>query len=320
MGRFILLPDAEASVEIDPRVTTREQLALLRDLGFNRLSIGAQDFTREVQSAIGRGQSLEVTRAVVDEARRLGFGAINLDLVYGLPRQTEERWARTLAAAVALAPDRLAVYSFAYVPGLRPQQRRLPLAELATGGEKLQRLLMAHATLTEAGYQAIGMDHFARAEDELAKAQARGGLGRNFQGYTVRAAEDVVALGATAISDLGGALFAQNAHDLRAYGAAVQQGRLATARGLALTDDDRRRRAVIARLMCDFRVPLSVEERAHFAPELEALAPLARDGLVEVGAAGLEVTPLGRLFVRNVAMVFDAHLAAGGPTAASRTV
>jgi oxygen-independent coproporphyrinogen-3 oxidase len=317
---FVIEPGAEVAIEIDPRVTRPAQLALLRRLGFNRLSLGVQDFAQDVQRAIGRRQSRERTAAVAHQARAFGYAGMNFDLVYGLPHQTADTWAETLDTAIALGPDRFAIYSFAYVPALRPAQRRLPLAEMATGPAKLALLLQAHERLEAAGYVAIGMDHFARASDELAVAQRRGDLHRNFQGYTVKSAEDVVAFGATAISDLGGGLYAQNHRELARYHAAIASGRLATVRGAALTDDDRRRRAVIAALMCNLQVALDAEAQAYFAPELEALAPLERDGLVRVSGGVVSVTPVGRFFVRNVAMAFDAATAATSGLAAAATV
>jgi oxygen-independent coproporphyrinogen-3 oxidase len=282
--------------------------------------MGVQDLDPAVQRAIGRHQDVEATRAFVAAARALGFAQVNFDLIYGLPLQTPESWRRTLALVAELAPDRIAAYSFAYMPALRRQQSKLRVFDMATGPAKLRLLLDAQSALGEAGYRAIGMDHFARPQDELALAQARGGLQRNFQGYTVKAARDVVALGASAISDLGGRLYAQNARDLPAYYQAIEGGRLATARGQHLDQDDRRRRALIESLMCNFRVDLGAADRAAFTPELKALAPLQADGLVQLSDGRITVTPLGRLFVRNVAMVFDARRVAGGLQQASRTV
>jgi oxygen-independent coproporphyrinogen-3 oxidase len=319
-NHFAIEPAAEVAVEIDPRVTRPAQLALLRQLGFNRISVGVQDFDQEVQRAIGRRQSRGRTASVVDEARRRGFAGINFDLVYGLPFQTPATWADTLDAAIAMGPDRFAIYSFAYVPVLRPEQRRLPLAAMSTGAAKLQLLLMAHERLERAGYVAIGMDHFARREDELARAQRSGTLHRNFQGYTVKSADDVVAVGATAISDLGGALYAQNVRELDRYHEAVLTGRLATVRGAALDAEDRRRRTVIARLMCDLMVELDGDASRAFAVDGDALAPLVRDGLVSVSGGRITVTELGRFFLRNIAIVFDPAATASPGQAASATV
>jgi oxygen-independent coproporphyrinogen-3 oxidase len=317
--RFDVLPGAEVAIEVDPRVTTRAQIARLGALGFGRISLGVQDLDPVVQAAIGRRQSLAETRATIEAARASGFAAVNLDLVYGLPHQTPDTWARTLDEVVALAPDRLALYSFAYVPAQRPHQRRLPIAALPAGGEKLALFLQARRALLGAGFSAIGFDHFARGQDELARAEAAGTLHRNFQGYTVKAAPDVVAIGVTAISDLGD-LYAQSVRTLPRYYAALDAGRLPTVRGIALTDDDRRRREVITALLCRFSVDLGEAGRARFAAELEALRDHERDGLVRMGGGRLEVTPVGRLFARNVASVFDAHLGHAPGVPLSRAV
>lgn len=318
--RFTLLPGAEVAVEIDPVVTRESQLRLLRQLGFNRLSLGVQDFDPQVQEAVHRVQSPERTRDVLDLARSLGYGGVNFDLIYGLPYQTLATWERTMERVVALRPDRLAIYSFAFVPEVRPHQKRLPVAALPTGEDKLGLFLLAYRMLTAAGYHAIGMDHFALPEDELALAQERRSLWRNFQGYTVKAAGDVLALGVTGISDVQGA-FAQTTRPLSHYYEAVSAGRFATERGVRLTDDDQRRRALITQLMCNFWVDLRghsgvAPNRLHeepcdqdyFAPELAQLDGFRADGLLRLADGQLEVTPLGRLFVRNIAMVFDAYL------------
>jgi oxygen-independent coproporphyrinogen-3 oxidase len=279
-----------------------------------------QDFDPVVQRAVRRIQSVEETRAMIDYARQLGYGSINLDLIYGLPHQTPETFRRTIAQIVELGPDRVALFSFAYVPSMKPHQRRLPIAAIPSGPAKFELYRAAHDRLVDAGYRAIGMDHFALPGDELARAQERGELWRDFQGYTTLRAADTVAVGMTGISDVGGA-YAQNEHVLSTYEAAVDSGRLATQRGCFLSDDDRRRRAAITSLMCNFRLPLDEDARRSYAPELAALAPLVDDGLVELAPDAVAVTPLGRPFVRNVAMVFDAYLRRGGARAAfSRTV
>ncbi len=307
-SRFALTGDAEVSVEIDPVVTSQDQLALLGRLGFNRLSMGVQDLSPEVQQAVHRIQTVEKTRAVLTEARRLGFGSVNFDLIYGLPNQTPERWSRTLAQIVELRPDRLAVYSFAYVPELRAHQRKLDASAIPTGPAKLELFRMAYDAFGSAGYRPIGMDHFALPHDELVVAQAARRLTRNFQGYTVKAAAgDVVAFGATGISDLTGA-FAQNVRPLPKYYSAVSAGRFATERGIALSDDDRRRRAVIMQLMCNFWVDLGPDGARDFAGEIEALRTHEREGLLSIDGTAIELTPVGRVFVRNVAMIFDAYL------------
>lgn len=305
--RFTPLPDAEVAIEVHPALTTPGQLSLLRQLGFNRVSMGLQDFDPRVQQTTNRIQTPAQTRALLEHARTLGFSGVNFDLIYGLPHQDAERWARTLETVLAMRPDRLAVYSFAYMPEVLKHQRRMPADALPGVRTKLDLFRAAYEGFVQAGYRPIGMDHFAVPEDELARAQAERRLGRNFQGYTVKAASDVVALGSTGISDVGGA-YAQNVRPLPHYSARVAEGRLATERGIVLTDDDRRRRAVITQLMCNFWTDLGDEGARDFAPELERLRSFEDDGLVVRTGSQLELTPLGRLFVRNVAMVFDAHL------------
>jgi oxygen-independent coproporphyrinogen-3 oxidase len=289
-------------------VTRPEQLALLARAGFNRLSMGVQDFDPAVQRAVNRIQSVEETRAMVVEARALGFQSVNFDLIYGLPRQTPDSWQRTLEQVVALRPDRIAAFSFAYVPEAKPHQRRLPAADIPHGRAKLELFLLAHRTLAGAGYRAIGMDHFALEGDELARAQDRGELWRDFQGYTTQRATDTVAFGVTGISDVGGA-YAQSIRSLHDYEQRVTADRLPTVRGLELTADDLTRRRLITELMCNFRVDLGDGAATSFAAELPALRALERDGLIHLRGTRIDVTPLGRLFVRNVAMALDAHLA-----------
>jgi len=317
--RFRVAPDAEVSIEVHPALTTPGQLTLLRSLGFNRVSMGLQDFDARVQQVTNRIQSAEETRALLEHARLLGFKGVNFDLIYGLPHQEAAGWARTLETVLSMRPDRLAVYSFAFMPEVLKHQRRMPAEAIPGGRTKLELFRAAYAAFVDAGYRPIGMDHFAVPEDELARAQAERRLGRNFQGYTVQAASDVVALGSTGISDVGGA-YAQNVRALPRYYERVSQGCLATERGLALTEDDQRRRAVITRLMCNFWVDLGPDATGYFAPELERLRAFEDDGLVTRTGTQLELTPLGRLFVRNVAMVFDAYLAGAERPRFSRTV
>ena len=313
------LPDAEVAIEVHPALTTRTQLSLLRQLGFNRVSMGLQDFDPKVQEVTHRLQSFEQTRALLEHARGLGFSGVNFDLIYGLPYQNPETWERTLRQVLSLRPDRLAVYSFAFIPEVLKHQRRMPAEALPDARTKLGLFRSAWASFVDAGYHPIGMDHFAVPEDELSLAQQRRALGRNFQGYTVKAASDVVALGATGISDVGGA-YAQNVRALPYYYERVREGRFATERGFRLSDDDRRRRAIITQLMCNFWVDLGEDATRDFAPELERLQPLEDDGLVRRDGGQLEVTPLGRLFVRNVAMVFDSYLRRAERPRFSRTV
>ncbi len=308
--RFTLAPGAEVAIEVDPVVTTRGQIDLLRKLGFNRMSLGVQDLDPTVQQAIDRVQSVEETRATLEHARALGFSGINFDLIYGLPFQTRETWARTLAQVLEMRPDRLAVYSFAHVPDVRPNQRRLPINGIPQGAEKLALFRMAWEAFMNAGYQQIGMDHFAAPTDELAQAQSRRALGRNFQGYTVQSANEVVAFGTSAISDIGG-IYAQNPHSLPHYQDAVAAGNLAVDRGIRLSEDDVLRRGIISQLMCNFYVDLSA------VPGLDAefarLADLEKEGFLTLRGRTIELTPLGRIFVRNVATVFDAHLPQQAP-------
>jgi oxygen-independent coproporphyrinogen-3 oxidase len=321
---------AEVAIEIDPRVTTREQLATLRSLGFNRLSMGVQDFTSEVQEAIGRRQSLELTRSLFDFARQIGFDSINLDLVYGLPRQTLATFARTLDSIIALQPDRVAVYSYAHVPWLRPHQKRIDAAALPQAELKAGLIGAAVDAFGDAGYAAIGMDHFAKPDDELAVAAHERRLHRNFMGYTTHPAPDMLAAGVSAIGDVSGA-YTQNTKKLSRYYAALDAGRFPIERGYALLPDDHVRRHVIMELMCNFRLErapacelFDVDFDSYFARELEELqAPggPVDDGLLVISPEALEVTSRGRIFVRNICMAFDAYLA--GPSqqsAFSRTI
>jgi oxygen-independent coproporphyrinogen-3 oxidase len=312
--RFAFDPDAEAAIEVDPRVTTTEHLDTLRELGFNRLSVGVQDFTTDVQEAIGRRQTFEQTVALVDRARALGFRSVNLDLIYGLPLQTAATFRETLDLVAGIRPERLAIYSYAHVPWLKGHQRKIPEAQLPAPSTKLELLVTAVTRLTAAGYVSIGMDHFAVPEDELARAAREGTLWRNFMGYTVRRGSDLVACGMTGIGDIDGTFF-QNRRKLHEYERAVEAEGLAVERGYAPTPDDRLRRHVITALMCDFRVRREDVERRFgirfdeaFARELEELRPLEADGLVRVDGGGITVPESGRLFVRNVCMVFDALL------------
>lgn len=311
--RFDLEPDAEIAIEIDPRVSTVEQLEVLRQLGFNRLSVGVQDLTPEVQAAVNRVQPFEQTAALLETARRLGFGSINIDLIYGLPLQTPETFGDTLEKVLRLRPDRVATYSFAYIPRLKVQQRRLREQDLPTPAVKLELIANAIDAFKKAGYRSIGMDHFALPEDELGRALDNGTLWRNFMGYTVRQAPDLIGCGMSAISDVGGGLFQNNAKLIR-YQRAVDAGDWATERGVVLTDADHLRRHVITSLMCRFSVAAEdIETRfgvgfaTTFASELEALRPFADDGLVEIDNGGIRVVGDGQLFVRNVCMVFDAY-------------
>ena len=329
---FHLTPSAEVAIEIDPRVTSKEQLSTLRRLGFNRVSMGVQDFASDVQLAVNRVQSYEETRALVDHSRAEGFTSVNIDLIYGLPYQTVKGFRRTLDQVLTIRPDRLAVYSFAFVPWMKAHMKHIPETSLPGAQVKLELLAMAQQVFGEAGYRQIGMDHFALPEDELARAVEGRVLYRNFMGYTVQSARDMVALGVSGIGDVQSA-FVQNYKKLSDYYAALDQGRFPIDRGYALSDDDVIRRHVITELMCNGYLDVVATEtrfgiafEQYFADELAALTgpdSPAADGLIDVRPAALDVTPVGRMFVRNICMTFDSYLRArtGGPTPVfSRTV
>lgn len=312
-GVFSPTPGAELAVEVDPRVTEAGHLETLAWHGFNRLSVGVQDLEPEVQSAIGRIQSLEQTRSVVDTARELGFRGINVDLIYGLPRQTRESFGRTLDGVLELRPDRLAIYSFAFVPWLKAQQNRLDESALPAGEDKFALLVLARQRLLDAGYTSIGIDHFALPDDELARAHNDGTLRRNFQGYTVQPASTVIGLGTSAIGDVAGA-YVQNHKKLSTYEAALDEGRLPIARGFARSTDDDCRRSVIQELMCNGRVDMpaigqqfGVDFESYFAEDLRRLRAPENQALVEIDRDTIQATPVGRLFVRNLALCFDRY-------------
>jgi oxygen-independent coproporphyrinogen-3 oxidase len=312
---FDVAPGAECSIEVDPRTATPERLAHLAALGFNRLSFGVQDFDPEVQQAVHRVQPAEQVEALMAAARAIGkFDSINVDLIYGLPRQTSERFARTIERVVALAPDRIALYGYAHLPERFKPQRRIDEAELPDGAARLAMLGHAIAAFGAGGYDYIGMDHFAKRHDPLAVAKREGKLHRNFQGYTTQPECDLLGLGVSAIGRVG-ATHAQNAKTLDAYYAAMRDGRFATVRGLALDADDLLRRAIVMGLMCrgrldfaEIRAEFGVDVPAHFGAELQRLDALAEDGLVRIEADGVDVTDAGWYVVRAVAMVFDRYL------------
>lgn len=314
LEHFTLDPDGEYSLEIDPRGIGRDTFALLGKLGFNRVSIGVQDFEPAVQEAIHRIQSLEETRHAMEAAREGGMKSINLDLIYGLPRQNKATFARTLEAVIRLSPDRIALYSYAHLPALFKPQRRILPEDMPTAEAKLGLLVQAIRTLTEAGYEYIGMDHFAKPDDELSLARRQGRLHRNFQGYSTRADCDLVALGISAISKIGPS-YAQNVKTLDEYYDRLDAGVLPVARGIELSADDVLRRSLIQALMCHFEVSIESIENAHlinfwtyFETELEQLAELAADGLVSIDNEWISVTPQGRMLVRSIAMVFDRYV------------
>ena len=311
---FPFAADTESSIEIDPRKVDTSTMAFLRELGFNRVSFGIQDFDPAVQRAVNRIQTEEETRSLVVAARANGFVSINTDLIYGLPLQTVPGFAATLDKVIDLSPDRIALYGYAHVPHLFKAQRQIVADELPAAETKLAILATAIEKLTAAGYVYIGMDHFAKPTDELAVALREGKLHRNFQGYSTRPDCDLVAFGMSAIGKIG-ATYVQNVKTLDAYYGALDEGRLPVFRGYAQSDDDVLRRELIRRLMCEFRLDVAALEAEHgfrfaerFAAELAALRPLAADGLVTLTPTSIDVTPRGRMLVRIVAMVFDRHL------------
>ncbi len=319
---FTVAEDAELAIEANPRITTVEHLATLAGLGWNRLSVGVQDLDPQVQQAIRRVQDVESIAHLLREARERGFRGINVDLVYGLPGQTTDTFRRTLERVVeSLNPDRLAVYSFAFVPELRPHQRLLPAGSIPWGLPRLRLLEQAHQVLGGAGYVPIGMDHFARPEDPLAQAAEMGTLGRNFQGYTVKAAPETVGLGITGISEVGGCYF-QNHRSMNRYQEALDRGTLPVDRGLRLQEEDKRRKALITDILCRFQADLG---DGPYGEEWEVAteADPALTDLAGMEGSVLTLSPLGHLFSRNVAMVFDAWLPRGerpGKGSFSRTV
>lgn len=316
----------EYSIEIDPREADAGTMALLRELGFNRISLGVQDFDPRVQKAVNRIQSEEETSAVLEAARAEGFKSTSVDLIYGLPHQSVDSFAVTLDKVIAMAPDRLSVFNYAHLPQMFKTQRQIRAEELPSADEKLAILDYTIGRLTEAGYVYIGMDHFARPDDELAVAQREGTLYRNFQGYSTHADCDLVAMGATSISKVGDS-YSQNLKGLEDYYAALEAGRLPVFRGIALSADDRLRREVITRLICNFELDFAAIEAGYgidfadyFADALERLQPMQADGLVVVSAAGIQVQPRGRLLIRNICMVFDRYLGSDSPQRFSKVI
>jgi len=311
--RFTFGADAEIGIEVDPRVTNRAHLESLRRLGFNRLSMGIQDFQPKVQETIHRVQPYDMTRALIETARSLGFSSINVDLIYGLPYQTAESFRDTIDQVLTLSPDRVAMFSYAHVPWLKKQQGSFE-AHLPEGMEKFKIFLAGLEGFLGAGYLYIGMDHFARPDDELAVAQRNRTLHRNFQGYTTKAGADLYGMGVSAISSIGDA-YAQNRREVPAYESAVAERGIATMRGYRLSQDDLIRRAVISRLLCHTVIPKNEIEREfsiafddYFSAEMPNLDSFREDGLVILSPDEIRVTPVGRIFIRNVAMTFDRYL------------
>jgi oxygen-independent coproporphyrinogen-3 oxidase len=310
---FNFAADAEIGIEVDPRVTSPDHLETLRRLGFNRLSMGIQDFHPDVQKAIHRIQPFEMTRDLIATARSLGFDSINVDLIYGLPHQTPERFGHTVEQILELAPDRVALFSYAHVPWLKKQQGAF-VAFLPEGMQKFEIFRTGMLKFLEAGYLYIGMDHFAKPGDELAVSQRNRTLHRNFQGYTTKAGADLYGMGVTAISGIQDA-YAQNHRDLPSWEKAVADRGIATMRGYHLSADDRLRRSVIGRLLCHTIVikdevsrEFDIDFDEYFADELRRLEPSRDDGLVLLEHGEIRTTWLGRIFIRNLAMIFDPYL------------
>ena len=313
---FSLAPGGERSIEVDPRTVDAARLNHLAELGFNRLSFGVQDFDPQVQQAVHRIQPAEQVFALVEEARRIGFDSINIDLIYGLPRQTAQSFERTLQQVTQLRPDRIALYAYAHLPERFKSQRRILSAELPAAPAKLAMLSQSLAAFSEAGYVYVGMDHFALPSDDLAIAKRQGRLHRNFQGYSTQPDCDLIGLGVSAIGRIG-ATYSQNAKTLEEYCDLLDQARLPVVRGLALTRDDLARRAVIMALMCQGQVLFESIELAwlldfdaYFAPELEQLREYEELGLVSIDESGIRVTAQGWYVVRAIAMAFDRYLQA----------
>ncbi len=315
-SHFTFQDGGEYSIEVDPRTVTAERLESLRQLGFNRLSFGVQDFDPDVQKAVHRVQPAEQVFALVASARRIGFDSVNVDLIYGLPKQNPQSFARTLEQVCELRPDRIALYAYAHLPERFKPQRRIIMIDLPLPDAKVSMLASALKAFMQAGYVYIGMDHFALPEDALAIAKRQGRLHRNFQGYSTQPDCDLVGLGVSAIGKVG-ATYSQNVKTLDEYQYLIDQGRLPVARGLALSRDDILRRSVIMALMCQGEVLFESIELAHlidfrqyFAAEMEQMREMQQQGLVSISDSGIQVTPLGWFFVRGVAMVFDKYLQA----------
>jgi oxygen-independent coproporphyrinogen-3 oxidase len=320
---FDLTADAECSIEVDPRTATPERLAHLFSLGLNRISFGVQDFDPEVQEAVHRVQPYEQVESLMIESRRLGYQSINVDLIYGLPKQRPDNFARTIEQVVGLLPDRIALYGYAHLPERFKPQRRIVSADLPDGAARLAMLGHAIEAFGAAGYEYIGMDHFARPDDPLAIAKREGKLHRNFQGYTTQPECDMLGLGVSAIGRVG-ATYAQNAKTVEGYENALREGRFATVRGLQLDADDLMRRSIIMDIMCRGRLDFAAVKAEYgldvprdCAAELARLQPLVEHGLVNVGPDALQVTEAGWYVVRAVALVFDRYLAAAAASRAS---
>ncbi|QDF96564.1 oxygen-independent coproporphyrinogen III oxidase [Azoarcus sp. DD4] len=315
-AHFNLVPNGEYSIEVDPRKVDFDTVELLATLGFNRMSVGVQDFAEDVQRAVNRVQSVEETRLVIEAARATGFKSVSMDLIYGLPKQNVISFNRTLEQVLDISPDRISLYSYAHLPGLFKPQRRILQSDMPSADAKLQILQLAIRRLTEAGYVYIGMDHFAKPDDELTVAQRQGRLHRNFQGYSTQAECDLLAFGVSAIGKIG-PVYSQNVKTLDEYYDVLDRDELPVLRGIELTADDLLRRSVIQALMCHFELSMQSIEIAHlidfreyFADELADLKEMEAAGLLKVEGDWISVLPAGRMLVRGIAMVFDRYLRA----------
>lgn len=313
---FQLVDDEEReySIELDPRTVDRERLGVLKELGFNRISLGVQDFDPDVQKAVNRIQSVEETLVLIEGAHELGFRSVSVDLIYGLPRQTPEKFGKTLDIVIEARPERLAVYNYAHLPQLFRAQRMIRSEDIPSPATKLELMELTINRLTDAGYVYIGMDHFALPDDELTIAQRNGTLQRNFQGYSTHSGCDLVGLGVSSIGRIGDC-YAQNLKTLPAYMAAIHAGAMPIWRGLALSTEDRLRRSIIESIMCrdelkfaEYEHRYGVDFSEHFASELSVIEQQGKDGLLALDEDGFTVTPAGRLLLRNIAMVFDEYL------------
>ncbi len=325
--RFPLAKDAEVGIEVDPRVTSRDHVKAIVRAGFNRISMGIQDFDPVVQEEIHRVQPFEMTRDFIGWCRTEGLRSVNVDLVYGLPHQTVERFSKTIDLVIdELKPDRVSAFSYAHVPWLKPAQKKFDEATIPHGEAKFAIFTRLVERMTGAGYEFVGMDHFARPDNELAVAQREGRLWRNFQGFTTKSGTDLVGLGVTSIGQVSGA-FAQNEKNLIAWGKRVREGDLAVTKGLWISEDDQVRARIIHQIMCKYRLAKSEIEREfgidfdeRFGDAVERLGPLVEDGMIVLTKDGFDLTSRGRVFVRNVCMLFDAHLPQPGARAFSRTL
>jgi len=323
---FTFYDDAEVSVEIDPRGLTREHLEAFREIGFNRISMGVQDFDHKVQKAINRIQPEDMTIQVVEWCRELGFKSINLDLIYGLPYQNVESFRKTVKSVIKIKPDRIATFNYAHVPWMKKHQTLIKDEWLPSADEKLKLLHLVIDEFTSAGYEFIGMDHFALPEDELVAAQKSGTLNRNFMGYTTKKGCDLIAMGITGISEVGN-IYAQNVKTLQEYYEIIDNSEFATFKGYNLSNEDRLRKEIIMQLMCHFKLDktsfndaydLNFDE--HFSKALKELEPMKKDGLLEITDDSITVLPTGRLLIRNITMAFDEYLTDKKENKFSKTV